>query len=73
MSDTLIHVVPVNDTIPHRIDLKCCDAYVDVDGLAIHHAYDKRECYERVGRIGKGWQLCREEGKELVPLQEGGE
>lgn len=65
----MIHVVPINDTIPHRVDRTCCDAYLDVDGVVIHHARDKRECYERVGHIGPhGWQVCREENGELVEV-----
>jgi len=69
MSDALIHVVPADDLIPHSADMECCGAFINHDGLCIHNAYDRRECYERVGFIGlPGWKLQREEGVDLVDL-----
>jgi hypothetical protein len=68
---TEIHVVPIDDTFPHRADMTCCYAYIDADGLIIHHAHDKRECYERVGYIGgSGWKLQTEDNGGLIDLQE---
>jgi hypothetical protein len=66
---TEIHVVPIDDTFPHRADMTCCDAYIDADGLVIHHAHDKRECYERGGYIGGGgWGLQLEDNGRLIDL-----
>ena len=57
----MIHIVPINDTITHAPDCKCCDAYFDMDGMWIHHSADKREQFERQGKVGKPWQTMWED------------
>jgi hypothetical protein len=66
----MIHVIPLNDKIIHTADCECCKAFLDPDGIWIHHAADKREQYERQGKNGKPWQLCAEDDATglLVPI-----
>lgn len=45
--DGEIHIVPINDTYPHRTDGKCWCGAEDNDGEIEHVAHDGREDYER--------------------------
>lgn len=67
----MIHVIPVDDKVEHTSDCSCCNAHLDADGFWIHHSADKREQFERNGKIGKPWQLMWEDAAtgQLVPLE----
>jgi len=66
----MVHVIPINDKVVHRADCECCNAYLDPDGIWIHHSADKREQYERQGNVGEGWVLMWEDEttRTLTPL-----
>lgn len=67
----MIHIIPIDDKIKHTPDCKCCGAYLDVDGMWIHHSADKREQYERQGKTSKPWQTMwhDEANNEWGPLE----
>lgn len=69
----MIHVMPINDDRGHHPDTDCaCQPLIqDVDGtdvkIAIHHAWDCREPYERMmktGKPAKGWQVLSQQDGE---------
>jgi len=65
-----IHIIPIGDKIEHRADYDCCGAYLDPDGMWIHHSADKREQFERQGSNGKQWgTFWADENEKLGPLE----
>lgn len=44
----MIHIEPINDLIEHTETMDCpCNPTIDVDGgIMLHHAMDRRECFE---------------------------
>lgn len=44
----MIHIIPINDLIDHLEDTDCpCGPEVGVeDGIVLHAAMDRRECFE---------------------------
>ena len=49
----MIHIIPCNDAIDHIEDADCpCGPDVDVEnGIVIHAAMDRRECFEPERRM----------------------
>ena len=55
----MIHITPVNDLIEHIEDTDCpCGPEVDVDnGIVVHAAMDRRECFEEPPEpVSPSWQ-----------------
>lgn len=61
----MIHVVPIDDSRPHFADGTCCNPHVA--DIVTHHSFDRREVFERQGRVGKGWEVMVEDQGELRP------
>lgn len=61
---TCVRVIPVGNNEPvHTAGKTCpCQPFYD-DSTVTHHAFDKREQYERQGHIrpGNGWVIVNEE------------
>jgi hypothetical protein len=51
------HVIPANDAMEHVPTAQCaCHPLIEPDGIAIHHAADLREKWERQKlTTSKGW------------------
>ena len=56
MSTHFVHCIPINDKDMHYANKECwCKPLVD-DQIVIHHAADRREIMERLGKKTKhGW------------------
>jgi hypothetical protein len=61
VEESVIHVVPHDDLIEHRPDGGRCGAFLNPEGVVVHHSADKREQLERQGVKGKGWVLKEDE------------
>ena len=67
-----IHLIPIDDSSPHRADCPCAP-FLEDNGMLVHNSFDKREQHERNGHIdpSKVWGVYEElDDGELVLVEE---